>query len=64
MARNVYFSQGTRNEQNLIEDIIIESLAIYGQDCFYIPRTLVSKDEILGEDRLSEFKTAFDSSYR
>lgn len=60
MARNVYFSQGTRNEQNLIEDIIIESLAIYGQDCFYIPRTLMSKDEILGEDRLSEFKTAFD----
>ena len=26
---------------------------------FYIPRTLVSKDEILGEDRLSEFKNAY-----
>lgn len=25
----------------------------------YIPRTLVSKDEILGEDRLSTFKNAF-----
>ena len=25
----------------------------------YIPRTLVSKDDILGEDRLSQFKTAF-----
>jgi hypothetical protein len=56
---NVYFSQGTKNEQNLIEDIIIESLKIYGNEVFYIPRSLVSKDNVLGEDRLSQFKTAF-----
>lgn len=56
---NVYFSHGTRNEQNLIEDLIIESLKIYGQEFFYIPRTLVSKDNILGEDRLSQFKSSF-----
>lgn len=59
MATNVYFTQGTKNEQYLVEDLIIESLQIYGQEMFYIPRTLVSKDDILGEDRLSEFKTAF-----
>ncbi len=60
---NPYFSDGkntgTRNEQNLIEDLIIESLKIYGQELVYIPRTLVSKDNVLGEDRLSEFKAAF-----
>ncbi len=56
---NVYFSHGTRNEQHLVEDLIIESLRIYGQEVFYIPRTLVSKDDVLGEDRLSEFKSAF-----
>lgn len=56
---NVYFSHGTRNEQYLIEDIIIESLRIYGNEVMYIPRKLVSKDDILGEDRLSQFKTAF-----
>jgi len=56
---NPYFSQGTRNEQYLIEDLIIESLKIYGQEMFYIPRSLVSKDNVLGEDRLSQFKTAF-----
>ena len=56
---NVYFSQGTRNEQTLIEDLIIESLRIYGNEVMYIPRTLVSKDNILGEDRLSQFKSAF-----
>ena len=56
---NPYFTQGTSNEQYLIEDIIIESLRIYGKEMFYIPRTLVSKDDILGEDRLSEFKSSF-----
>jgi len=56
---NVYFTQGTRGEQSLVEDLIIESLRIYGNEVMYIPRTLVSKDEILGEDRLSEFKSAF-----
>lgn len=59
MARNVYFSHGTKNEQYLIEDLIVESLSIYGQEMYYIPRTLVAKDEILGEDRLSEFKNAY-----
>jgi hypothetical protein len=59
MPTNVYFSQGTKNEQYLVEDLIIESLKIYGQEMFYIPRTLISKDEILGEDRLSQFKNAF-----
>ena len=59
MARNVYFSHGTKDEQYLIEDLIVESLQIYGQDFYYIPRKLVAKDDILGEDRLSEFKTAY-----
>jgi hypothetical protein len=59
MPTNVYFTQGTKNEQYLVEDLIIESLKIYGQEFFYIPRTLVSKDEILGEDRLSQFKSSF-----
>lgn len=59
MARNPYFSQGTKNEQYLIEDLIIESLKIFGNQFYYIPRSLVAKDEILGEDRLSEFKNAY-----
>ena len=59
MARSVYFSQGSQAEQLTYEDIICESISIYGQDFYYIPRTLVAKDEILGEDRLSQFKTAY-----
>jgi hypothetical protein len=60
MPRNVYFSQGTKTEQWLIEDLIIESLKIYGQDLYYIPRTLINKDPVLGEDVLSTFESAFD----
>lgn len=50
---------GTAGEQNLIEDLIIESIQIWGQEFLYIPRKLVAKDEILGEDRLSRFENAY-----
>lgn len=56
---NTYFSQGTKTEQALIEDLIIESISIWGQTMYYIPRQLVARDDILGEDRMSEFKNAF-----
>lgn len=64
MPRNRYFTEnrvvnGSIGEQNLLEDLIIESIQIYGVDMFYIPRILIAKDNILGEDRLSEFKESF-----
>ena len=59
MARNVYFSQAVKSEQNLYEDLIIESLNIYGQDVYYLPRTIVSRDAVLGEDRASKFDDAY-----
>ena len=55
MATNLYFSQKVRSEQNLYEDIIIESLKIYGQDVYYLPRTLINEDKLLGEDVPSKF---------
>lgn len=59
MPRNVYFSQAVKSEQNLYEDLIIESLKIFGQDVYYIPRTLISRDNILGEDPASSFDDAY-----
>lgn len=59
MPRNVYFSQAVRSEQNLYEDLVIESLKIFGQDVYYIPRTLVERDTILGEDPASSFDDAY-----
>lgn len=59
MPRNVYFSQAVKSEQNLYEDLIVESLKIYGQDVYYIPRTVINRDYILGEDRASKFEDAY-----
>lgn len=59
MATNHYFSQKVRSEQNLYEDIIIESLKIYGQDVYYLPRDLVDEDKILGEDLQSRFNSSY-----
>ena len=59
MPRNVYFSQAVKSEQLLYEDLIIESLGIYGQDVYYIPRTIVNRDSILNEDPASTFDDAF-----
>ena len=59
MSTNVHFSKGTPNEQFLYEDLVIEAIGIYGHDVFYIPRTLVNKDELFGEDALSRFDDAY-----
>ena len=59
MARNPYISQTVRSEQDLYENIIIESIKIYGQNVQYMPRTLVSEDKIFGEDVVSRFDDAY-----
>ena len=60
MATNLYFSNFSNSmEQTLIEDLIIESIRIYGLDCWYIPRTLGAKDDLLNEDDLPIFDQAY-----
>lgn len=60
MATNVFFNNfQSSQEQILIEDLIIESIKIYGQDMYYLPRTRVAFDTIYSEDTLSEFNSAY-----
>ena len=59
MATNPYFSQSVRSEQNLFEDIVIESLKLYGQDIYYLPRDIVNEDRILGDDVPSRFNSSY-----
>ena len=59
MPTNVYFDTGTKPEQSLYEDLIIEQLRIYGQDVYYIPRKLAGTDDIFGEDIGSSFEDAY-----
>jgi hypothetical protein len=63
MATNFYFQSGIpggrSSEQVLMEDIIIECLRIYGFDTYYIPRVAVNEDDILGEDVLNKYSSAY-----
>lgn len=63
MATNFYFqagnTSGTTNEQRLLEDLIIESIKIFGHDVYYLPRTSIKQDDVLGEDTLSQFESAY-----
>lgn len=60
MATNKYFSQGARSEQVLYEDLIVESLKMYGQDVYYLPRDSVNQDTIFGD----ETSAVFDDAYK
>jgi len=59
MATNLYFSQKVKSEQSLYEDIVIESLKMYGQDVYYLPRDVVNKDPIFADDIPSRFNSAY-----
>ena len=59
MPTNVYFDTGTKPEQALYEDLMIEQLRIYGQDVYYLPRNTAGLDNIFGEDNSSSFDDAY-----
>jgi hypothetical protein len=59
MATNPYMQAGrgigAKNEQNLIRDLIDESIQFTGMDVHYIPRKIANFDAIFGEDNTSYF---------
>ncbi len=61
MATNSIFHTNNltalKTEQNLYRDLIKEAIQIYGHDVYYVDRTTVAIDTILGEDALSKFTT-------
>ena len=58
-VKNLYFSHGTRSEKFLYEDLMIEQLKVFGQEVIYLPREIVSKDDVLGDAISSKFESAF-----
>ena len=44
-------------EQSLYADLVSEAIQIHGHDVYYLDRTLVAEDNVLGEDSLSKFNT-------
>jgi hypothetical protein len=60
VTTNVFFNNfESYAEQTLIENLIIESIRMYGHDLYYCPRTVVDKDDIFTEDQLSSYNDAY-----
>ena len=50
-------STAITSEKNLYSDLVKEAIQIFGHDVYYIDRTTVAIDSVLGEDSLSKFTT-------
>ena len=61
MAVNSFFHTSNvasiATEKSLYSDLIAEAIQIYGHDVYYLDRTLVAEDTVLGEDNLAKFTT-------
>ena len=56
MATNPYFNHfENTSEQNLHQDLIIESIKQFGIDNYYLPRQYMNEDLLYGEDTISQF---------
>ena len=49
--------QISATEQSLYANLVAEAIQIHGHDVYYLDRTLVAEDTVLGEDALSKFNT-------
>ena len=59
MALNNYFQKYNNNEGNLLEDLVQESIQVFGHEVSYLPRTQNNLDNIFGEDPSSSFESAY-----
>lgn len=61
MATNFYFNNfSSSQEQQLIENLIYESIKIYGHEVYYIPKSFRSKDDLYLEDPSVSYNTAIN----
>jgi hypothetical protein len=60
MATNPYFNNNKYSPtQDLMEDLMIESIKNKGIDVYYLPRRFQKLDQVFGEDVLSYFDVSF-----
>ena len=57
--RSPYFKENS-SEQNLVEDLSIESIKINGRAMVYIPRQLINEDKLFGEDTEAKFDDGYE----
>ena len=54
-----FFQHGSPDEQRLVQQLIDEHLSMFGIEIYYIPRKLITTDDILGEVQSSKFNDNF-----
>lgn len=60
MTTNFFFNNfQASQEQLLLENLIIESIKIYGEDMYYIPRKINNYDAVYGADDQSSYENAY-----
>src|SRR6266576_3232564 len=60
MPTSIFFQNvDNRNEQKLIEDLVVECIQQYGIDLLYCPRTLKNPDALYGTDTVSEYNSFY-----
>lgn len=58
MALNPYFNKfKNQPEQNLIEDLTVEAIKIHGMEIYYLPRSMIHRDDFFGEAPYSRFSS-------
>ena len=56
---NPFLLNGSKSEQGLMQDLINESLRMYGIDVYYLPRQFITEKTVIKEVVESEFNSAF-----
>ncbi|MGA1047419.1 MAG: hypothetical protein ACO3UU_05375 [Minisyncoccia bacterium] len=56
---NPFFLQGSKTEQNLIQDLINEQLRMYGVEIYYLPRKYITEKTVIRELIESKFNAAY-----
>lgn len=60
MSTSEYFNNFNNvNEQNLIDELVEESIKIYGIDCYYLPKNIIHRDEIFRDTDVVSYNSAY-----
>ena len=62
MPTNNYFGNKLTSfpQQELLNSLTREVIKINGVDVLYLPRSVIKKDTLIGEDTLSKFENAYE----
>ena len=62
MPSNFYFNNFNSNgEQGLIQDLIVESIKMYGIDLYYLPREIINLSQEFREQETSQYNQAIST---